>query len=128
MRTELCLLNWHDNSYSQKEFADFFVVDGEIANAVKVAGESGRPTSRALQESVSDGAVLRLVPASVGNLPKPKDPNVARNARTIQEMCHDELGREPVQSCLSELQALHGNKQRRVSWRKGTTPFILSTA
>ena len=112
LRGQNCLyVTGIDDSYSEEEITDFFEVNGDIAKVVKVPDEPGQPTGRVLIEYASDRAIPRLNPASVGNLPSPRDPNVSWHVGTIREICQGELGRELAQKYLSELQALHGNSK-----------------
>lgn len=50
----------HNNSYSEKETAEFFAVRGETAKVIKVPDESGLPAPIQKQGSVSNVAALQL--------------------------------------------------------------------
>lgn len=50
----------HNNSYSEKETADFFAVRGGNAKVIKVPDESGLPAPIQKQGSVSNVAALQL--------------------------------------------------------------------
>lgn len=100
-----------DVSYSEKEITDFFNVNGEVAKVVKIPDETGQPTGRALIEYASDRTIPRLDPATVGDLPSPRDPSVTWHVRAIREICQEELGRELAQRYLTELRTLHGNSK-----------------
>lgn len=100
-----------DDSYTTQEISDFFEVNGQVKNVVKVPNEPGEQTGRVLIEYTSDRAITRIDPSKLGYLESPKDPSVTWHVRTIREICQDELGRELAQRYLNELQTLHSTSR-----------------
>lgn len=104
LRGQNCLyVTGIDEIYPEKEITDLFVVNGEVAKVVQMPNEPEQPTGRALIEYASGWAIPRIDPATVDNIPSPRDPNVTWRVKTIREICQDELDRELAQRYLSEL-------------------------
>ncbi|KAK0134621.1 Paraneoplastic antigen Ma1 [Merluccius polli] len=97
------------SEYTDEEINTVFEVNGDISKIVRIPDESGQPEGRALIQYASDRSISRIDPITLGTLPSPKDPAVSWVARTIRDVCQEEMGREIANRYLSELQSVAGS-------------------
>lgn len=93
------------SDYTNEEISTVFKVNGAISKIVRMPDESGQPGGRVLIQYVSDRSISRIDPVTLGTLPSPKDPAVSWVARTIRDVCQEEIGREIARRYLGELES-----------------------
>ena len=97
------------SDYTDEEINTVFRVNGDISKIVRIPDESGQPEGRALIQYASDRSISRIDPISLGTIPSPKDPAVSWFARTIRDVCQEEMGREIARRYLGELKSCAGS-------------------
>lgn len=97
------------SDYTDEEISTVFEVNGDISKIVRIPDESGQPEGRTLIEYTSDRSISRIDPITLGTLPSPKDPALSWVARTIRDVCQEEMGREIARRYLGELQSVAGS-------------------
>ena len=97
------------SDYTNEEINTVFKVNGDISKIVRIPDESGQPEGRALIQYASDRSISTIDPITLGTLPSPKDPAVSWFARTIRDVCQEEMGREITRRYLGELQSVAGS-------------------
>lgn len=95
--------------YTDEEISSVFKVNGDISKMVRIPDESGQPEGRVLIQYASDRSISRIDPITLGTLQSPKDPAVSWVARTIRDVCQEEMGREIARRYLGELQFVAGS-------------------
>lgn len=97
------------SDYTDEEINTVFKVNGDISKIVRIPDESGQPEGRALIQYASDRSISRIDPITLGTVPSPRDPAVSWFARTIRDVCQEEMGREIARRYLGELEAVAGS-------------------
>lgn len=95
--------------YTDEEITKVFEVNGKISKIVRIPNEQGQPEGRVLIEYASDRSISRVDPITLGDLASPKDPSVTWSARTIRDICQEEIGKEIARRYLSELESVAGS-------------------
>lgn len=98
-----------EGSCSVDDITDVFLVNGEISKIIRIPNEPNQPEGRTLIEYESDLAIVKIDPATLGELTSPVDPTVKWSARTIRDISQEELGKQVARRYLRELQFMGGS-------------------
>lgn len=98
-----------ESSCSDDDINDVFVVNGKISKIVRIPNEPDQPQGRTLIEYESEQAILKIDPATLGELTSPVDATTKWSARTVRDITQEELGRQMALRYLKELKVMGGS-------------------
>lgn len=98
-----------ESSCGDDVIVDVFRANGKISKIIRIPDEPNQPEGRTLIEYESDLAIIKIDPATLGELTSPVDPTVKWSARTIRDITQEELGKQMARRYLRELQFMGGS-------------------
>lgn len=100
-----------DESYSDDDISDIFVINGKISKVIRVPDEPHQPKGRGLVEYESEQSILKIDPSTLGELTSPGDPDLKWFCKTIRDITQEEIGREMARRYLKELELIGGSSK-----------------
>lgn len=96
-------------SCTDDDISDVFGVNGKISKIIRIPDEPNQPKGRTLVEYDSEQAIIKIVPAILGEIPSPEDPTEKWSSRTIRDITQEETGKELARRYLRELEVIGGS-------------------